>query len=285
MKKELILEISRIHKMMGVSSNTIINESTGCPLCDVINSKIDDLARKFANQEIGHSRFQYEVDELIRKIEFGVDNTGKKILNLNELQGLSQIKKNLDNLKKTSDNIDSYKSSVKNAINNTGSLSDRPLSSANYIKTKIIDVIDWDSISKKPEYSDYVFKNSNTIKETLSDFDNLWLNKSADEIKQYIDTYKTIDSYAESIKQSIKKSLINKGFEETLAENLSEAYKTWTKNNPNINKHFGESTTIYKTAEDRTVPQRFGKNYDSIDKFAIIIEFSRKQYIITSFTF
>ena len=121
MKKEIILEISRIHDIMGIESKKFLKESTGCPLCDVINSKIDDLARKFANQEIGYSRFQYEVDDLIRKIESGVDNSGKKILNLNELQGLSQIKKNLDNLKKTSDNIDSYKSSVKNANNNDGS--------------------------------------------------------------------------------------------------------------------------------------------------------------------
>ena len=265
MKKELILEISRIHKMMGVSPNTIINESTGCPLCDVINSKIDDLARKFANKNIGYSRFQYEVDELIKKVESGVDNAGKKILNLNELEGLSQIKKNLDNLKKTSDNIDSYKSSVKNAINNTGSLGDRPLSSANYIKTKIIDNVDWGTISKTKEYSDYLFKNSSEIKDTLLDIDTTWLNKSDNEIKQFVDYYKTIETYAEKVKQAIKTDLIEKGIDETLAENISESFKTWTKNNPNINKHFGESTTIYKTAEDRTVPQRFGKNYDSID--------------------
>ena len=265
MKKELILEISRIHKMMGVSPNTIINESTGCPLCDVINSKIDDLARKFANKDIGYSRFQYEVDELIRKIESGVDNAGKKILNLNELEGLSQIKKNLDNLKKTSDNIDSYKSSVKNTINNANSLSNRPLSSANYIKTKIIDVIDWDAISKKPEYTDYVFKNSSLINSTLTSFDSDWLSKTADQIKKFIDTYKTIDSYADNVKKVMKDYFTESNIEETLAENLSNMFKTWTKNNPNINKHFGESTTIYKTAEDRTVPQRFGKNYDSID--------------------
>jgi protein-arginine kinase activator protein McsA len=117
MKKELISEISRIHKIMGVKNATIIKESTGCPLCDVINSKIDDLARKFANKEIGYSRFQYEVDDLIKKVESGVDNTGKKILNSAELEGLTQIKKNLDNLKKTSDNIDSYKTAVKNTIN------------------------------------------------------------------------------------------------------------------------------------------------------------------------
>jgi hypothetical protein len=268
MKKEIILEISRIHDIMGIESKKFLKESTGCPLCDVINSKIDDLARKFASQEIGYSRFQYEVDELIRKIESGVDDSGKKILNLNELQSLSQIKKNLDNLKKTSDNIDSYKSSVKNAINNAGSLSSRPLSSAKYIKTKIIDVIDWDTIEKTTEYSDYIFKNSNTINETLSEFDNLWLNKSADEIKQFVNFSKTIDSYAESVKQSLKKGFINNGVDETLAENLSESFKTWTKNNPNINKHFPKTSPVIDDAADDVADVAGDINASNIDNIS-----------------
>jgi hypothetical protein len=250
MKKEIILEISRIHDIMGIESKKFLKESTGCPLCDVINSKIDDLARKFANQEIGYSRFQYEVDDLIRKIESGVDNSGKKILNLNELEGLSQIKKNLDNLKKTSDNIDSYKSSVKNAINNAGSLSSRPLSSAKYIKTKIIDNIDWDAIIKTKEYSDYLFKNSSEIKDTLLDIDTTWLNKSDNEIKQFVDYYKTIETYAEKVKLSIKTGLIEKGIDETLAENISESFKLSIKNNPNINKHFPNTSPVIDDAAD-----------------------------------
>jgi hypothetical protein len=265
MKKELISEISRIHKIMGVKNATIIKESTGCPLCDVINSKIDDLARKFANKEIGYSRFQYEVDDLIKKVESGVDNTGKKILNSAELEGLTQIKKNLDNLKKTSDNIDSYKTAVKNTINNADLLSKKTFQEASTIKTNIIDNIDWDAISKTQEYSDYVFKNSSEVNGTLSSFDSDWLSKTEDQIKKFIDTYKTIDVYAENIKKVMKSYFIESGIEETLSENLSNMFKTWTKENPNINKHFVEPTTIYKKAEDRTVPQRFGKNYDDID--------------------
>jgi len=263
MKKELISEISRIHEIMGVKNTIILNENVACPLCDVINSKIDDLARKFANKEIGYSRFQYEVDELIRKVESGVDDAGKKILTSNELAGFSQIKKNLDNLKKTSDSIDSYKTAVKNTINNTGSLSDRPLSSAKNIKTKIIDNIDWDTIGKTQEYSDYVFKNSSEVNDTLSSFDSDWLSKTEDQIKKFIDTYKTIDVYAENIKKIMKSYFIESGIEETLAENLSNMFKTWTKENPNINKHFPNVAPVVDNKTAKTIERRVGPGFGS----------------------
>ena len=252
MEKKLILEISRIHEMMGIKNATIIKENTGCPLCDVINSKIDDLARKFANQEIGYSRFQYEVDDLIRKLE--LDGSSQKLLSVNEIAGLSQIRKNLDTLKKTSDSVDSYKIAVKKAISDNGSLSNKTLQSAKNIKTKIIDVIDWDVITKTPEYADYVFKNSKEIEASLVDFSGDWINKTPDKIKEFVDSYKTIDSYAEACKKAIKDSLIiESGLGDELAENLSNLYKKSIKENTNINKHFPDVSPVIDNKTSKTI--------------------------------
>jgi thiol-disulfide isomerase/thioredoxin len=252
MEKKLILEISRIHEMMGIKNATIIKENTGCPLCDVINSKIDDLARKFANQEIGYSRFQYEVDDLIRKIE--LDGSSQKLLSVNEIAGLSQIRKNLDTLKKTSDSVDSYKIAVKKAISDNGSLSNKTLQSAKNIKTKIIDVIDWDVITKTPEYADYVFKNSKEIEASLVTFGGDWINKTPVKIKEIVDSYKTIDSYAEACKKAIKDSLIiESGLGDELAENLSNLYKKSIKENTNISKHFGDVSPVIDNTTSKTI--------------------------------
>ena len=88
------------------------------------------------------------------------------------------------------------------------------------------------------EEAKYYFENSEVIKQTWSVVESDWINRSADDINKYVNTYKTIESYAEQIKQAIKTVLIGKGIQEHLAENLSNEFKQWFKDNPNISKHF-----------------------------------------------
>jgi antitoxin component YwqK of YwqJK toxin-antitoxin module len=88
------------------------------------------------------------------------------------------------------------------------------------------------------EEAKYYFENTEVIKQTLSDFEGNWINKTPDQIKNFVDIYKTTDSYSESVKEGIKDYFIEVGLQEHLAENLSNEFKKWIKDNPNISKHF-----------------------------------------------
>ena len=248
--KKILLEISRIRQMMGLGSVISEGPESYCPFCVEFFSQISKILSQAS--KIGDD---VNVTKQLEDIRSKIDSSG---LNLNQKSALKNILDDVMLEYKGTKSIRKLQDDIKLKIKNDA-LSD-------VVQPNVIvkNIIDTDLILKDINFATELFdsgfkhktykSNVESFLDTVIEFANK--NKKSD-VSLKDATIAELDSF-------IRGKYATDGLDATLIDNLMVKWKDWFETLEKIKSISGNSTIFYKSADDRTIPIRFGKNYESL---------------------
>ena len=248
--KKILLEISRIRQMMGLSSVLSEGPESYCPFCIEFFSQISKILSNSA--KLGDD---VNVTKQLEDIRAKIDGSG---LNLNQKSALKNIlDESIENYKITK-SITKLQDEIKLKIKNEA------LSDVVQPNVVVKNIVDPDIIIKDINFATELFDSGakhQTYKteieanlDTVIEFANK--NKKSD-VSLKDATIAELDSF-------IRDKYLGDGLDPELINNLMVKWKEWFETLDKIKSMSGNSTIFYKSADDRTMPIRFGKNYESL---------------------
>jgi len=248
--KKILLEISRIRQMMGLGSVISEGPESYCPFCVEFFSQISKILSQAS--KIGDD---VNVTKQLEDIRSKIDSSG---LNLNQKSALKNILDDVMLEYKGTKSITKLQDDIKLKIKNDA-LSD-------VVQPNVIvkNIIDTDLILKDINFATELFDSGFKHKTYKSNVES-FLDKVIDHAKKNKKSDVSLkDATIAELDSFIRGKYATDGLDATLIDNLMVKWKDWFENLEKIKSISGNSTIFYKSADDRTIPIRFGKNYESL---------------------